>query len=438
MKEWSVEAKVGLFALAALIILAFITLRVSERGGFGKGTYPVYVDLTSAEGLTYKTPVEVAGIQVGYIDTLELVDSRTARLRFQVGKNIEIPVDSQVQVKTKGFLGETYIDITPGQSVEMIAADGQIVTVNPFVDLSQLTSDVHEILSGENEDSLKQILHHIAIFSKNLSDFSEKNHEDWDRIVQNLTMLSSDLRQIVHQNQAMMNATLERIANVARKIDEGQGTLGKLINDDETIDNLNQTLKGINETIGGVSRFRTDFGYHIEYLGVSNDFKNYVSLALKPRPDKYFLLEFIVDPNPSPDEWTTTTDVTTGGTTTTVVSDVSKINRDKFLFSAQLAKKFHDFTFRGGVIESHGGLGIDYDFDFFEAQFSAFDFRTNNGQRPHLKALGKLNLTKNIYLVSGVDDIINPNQAPDWFVGAGFQMIDDDIRSLFGAVKLSP
>jgi len=415
-----------------------MTVRVSDRGGFGKSTYPVYVHLTSAEGLTYRTPVEIAGIQVGFVDDFELVEGRTARLRLQIREDVQLPVDVQAQVRTKGFLGETYIDIVPGQSSEKIVPGGDIVAVNPYIDFSQLTADIHDILSGDDEASLKKILKNLAVFSENLSSFSEKNNQNWDSIVENMAHLSQDLREIVQQNREIMNETMERLASVVRKIDEGRGSLGQLINDDRTVENLNNTLQGLNETIGGVSRFQTEIGYHLEFLGQTEAFKNYVSLALKPRPDKYFLLEFVVDPNPSPVETITTTNVTTGGATTAVTTQTSRIDKNKFLISAQLAKQFHDFTVRGGIIESRGGGGLDYSRGPFGLEFSAYDFRTDNNQRPHLKVMGTVNLTDNIFLLSGVDDMINPQQDPDWFVGAGLQFVDEDIRSLFGAVKLSP
>jgi hypothetical protein len=83
-------------------------------------------------------------------------------------------------------------------------------------------------------------------------------------------------------------------------------------------------------------------------------------------------------------------------------------------------------------------VGLDYEKGPIGLRFSAFDLETHHGERPHLKLLGDLSLTKNIYLVGGADDIIGPRNAPDWFVGAGFRLVDEDIKRVvrFGGRSL--
>ena len=127
--------------------------------------------------------------------------------------------------------------------------------------------------------------------------------------------------------------------------------------------------------------------------------------------------------------------VTSGGASTTVTTERRNKTLDGFRFTAQIAKKYHDFTIRGGLIESSGGVGLDFDKGPVGLSFSAFDFKSTAGQRPHLKALGKANLTSSFYLLGGVDDIINQNQDLAWFLGAGLSFTDDDIKSLFGILS---
>ena len=171
--------------------------------------------------------------------------------------------------------------------------------------------------------------------------------------------------------------------------------------------------------------------YHTEYLGKSEEFKHYVNLTLKPKPDKAFIFDFVSDPSPSPDRITRETTITSGGVSSVVTTETATVSRNKFRFSAQLAKQFYDFTVRGGIIESRGGVGFDYSKGPLGAQFSAYDFETDYNQRPHLKAAGTLNVTKNLYLIGGADDMISKQQDTDWFVGAGIRLVDEDVKSLF-------
>ena len=440
MKRFALETRVGFFVVAALVVAAYATLRVSDRG-FQGGGYSVYVTLDSAEGLTRKTPVEIAGIQVGYIDSLELVDGRRARARLKLDRQVILGNNAKAQVRSKGFLGETYIDVLPGDlSTGQIPSSGEIRATNPYVYLGLIASDMREVT-----DSLKKILAYqpdapLYNILKNMEHFTaalNQNTQNVDQIMSNMARFSGDLRGLMAERKEGLRETMERVNNIVRKVDEGRGTIGRLMNDDEMVENINEAAKGLSETVGGLNRFQLEVDYHTEYLTETKDFKNYVELGLRPRPDKAFLIGFVVDPSPSPTETVTDTVVTTGGTSTTVTTDRNEVDKNKFLVSAELAKTFHDFTLRGGLIESRGGVGLDYRYGPVGIDFSAFDFRTDHNQRPHLKALARLNVTKNFYVVSGVDDFISKQQDPDWFVGAGLHLIDDDIRSLFGAASLA-
>ncbi len=416
--KWGAETKVGLFTLVVLLVIVWITIQISDRGGVQGGGTTVTVILDSAEGLIRKTPVEVAGIQVGHIKKLDLVEGNRARAVLSLSDRVQLGKDAVATVRAKGFLGETYIDLNPGNPKKGKLADGgEIIAANPFVDIGLMAQDAQDLIGR-------------------LRDMTEDNEENVNRMLSSLAEFSEDLRDLMAERKEDLSETMERFRSTSQKIDEGRGTIGRLVNDEEIAENINEAARGVSETIGGVNRFQFEIGYHLEYLGETRDIKNYVGLNLKPRPDKYFILEFIADPNPSPEETTTTTVTTTGGVSTTTVTDESKIHEDDFLISAQLAKSFYDFTFRGGVIESRGGVGLDWRKDPVKVEFSAFDFRREAGRRPHLKAMGSLYLTKNIYLVSGADDFISSQQDPDWFFGAGLSLIDEDIKSLFGAAAL--
>jgi len=440
------EIKVGLFALAALLIIGYATVKVSEQGFGGHRTYTVYAYMTSAEGLTPKTPVEIAGIQVGTLGKAELEDGRVAKVTLKIRKDVQITRDAAIQVRTKGFLGETYIDIQQGDPESgYLGPDDAITASNSYADISQLTSKLNgiaddvqtmttSIKSLFDDDGqgapIREIVMNLRDFTADLKNFSGNNAHNMNRIVYNLAELTEQMRILVLTNRDNINETMYHVQNIARKIDEGQGTLGRLINDDTTIDNLNEAVEGLNETLGGIRRFQFVMGYHLEYLGRSNNFKNYVHLGLRPRPDREFMFDFISDTNPPADRQIIDSTVTVGGTTTTVQTERTVTNRDKFLFSAQFAQWFYNFRLRGGLIESRAGLGVDYRYGPFMASVSAFDFNEFDQGHPHIKGWGTLNLTKTFYLTSGVD--APPNFETNWFVGAGFRFVDNDVKSILG------
>mgnify|MGYP001389563705 CR=1 FL=1 len=445
MKALTPEMKVGIFAAAVIAVLVWATIRVSDKTSVHGGGYTIKAAFDNATGLKLKAPVELAGVQVGVIKEISLEGSRQAIVTIALGKSVKLPADSRAILRTRGFLGETYVELIPGTpDAPVIAAGGEITDTLRTGDINSLVSqfnsiaeDIKAITStlrttvGEGEGSpVNQIVANLNEFTKAIRDVTIRNEGNIDKIALNLAAMTDQLRQVVARGEANLEESMERIASITRKIDEGKGTVGKLVNDEETIDKLNEAVDGLNETMGGFRRLEAEVGYHAEYLANTGDFKNYVSLALKPSPDKAFMLDLVADPNPNPTHTIKTSDVTVGGNTTTVQTDTATVDRNKLRFSAQLAKKFYDFTLRGGIIESTGGVGLDYEKGPVGIQFSAFDFMTRYGQRPHLKAMGVLNVTKNFYLVGGVDDFISNKSERSGFGGAGFRLVDDDIKSM--------
>jgi len=447
----SPESKVGLFAFIAIAVAVYLTLRVGDFKYTGAGTYRIYLMMDSAEGLDKKTPVSVAGIQVGVVEDIELLPDNKARLRLKIREGVVLPRDVVAEVHTKGVLGDVFLELVPGQSPTPIREGETIIRVSPTANFSEVAKNLNEVAVnlksitkslegyvGGDEAVMTKIMKNTEILTRNMAGFSERNRANMDQVVQNLKELTQTLNQIANKSEASVQESILRIENITRTIEEGKGTVGKLIKDPSTAEKLDEALDNVNNLVGGANRLEVELGYHLEYLGNTNDVKHYVGLTLKPRPDKFFILEFVSDPDPSPTRTNTTTDVITPGGRTTVVTEREETDRNKFRLSAMLAKKFYDFTLRAGMIESTGGVGLDYNRGPFGLQFSAFDFSNGDRDRPHLKFMGTFNVTSGLYLLGGVDDPISKRHGPDWFVGAGIRFLDDDIKSLLGIFSARP
>ncbi|MBI2342287.1 MAG: MCE family protein [Deltaproteobacteria bacterium] len=444
------ETKVGLFALAALLVIGFITIKIGSRSFVAGRGYEISVIIDHAIGVKTKTPVEIAGIKVGQVKKVELFDSRRAKLTLLINGDVSLPPGTKAVLRAKGFLGETLVELLPGsgegKAIEggsEIGYEGQGGDVNMLLtqfssiagDVKAVSSALRDMVGADKTSPVWNIVNNLEKFTATLA----QNQANFDKISDNLAELTAALRGTVVESRENVEESLARIASITKKVDEGKGTVGKLVNDDETVNKLNEAVDNLNNALGGLKQLETEIGYHTEYLSQTSDFKHYVNLTLRPKPDKAFIFDFVDDPAPSATRLTRDTTVTTGGTTTTVNTETATIERNKFRFSAQLAKQFYDVTVRGGVIESRGGLGLDYNKGPVGVQFSAFDFQTNYGERPHLKASSTLNVTQNFYLIGGADDMISRRQDTDWFFGAGLRLVDEDVKSLLsvggGALK---
>lgn len=444
--------KVGIFVSVIIVILAYATLRVSQKSILPGGTYDIFLLTDSAEGINKKTPVQVAGIQVGAVSEIGLVGNNQAKITLEISRKVKLSKNAEARIKTIGFLGDTYIELfDPSPSAEKLSPESTIRQVTTYGDLNAvmgeigsiagdvkaITATMKTLMAGE-DSAFARSLNNIEKITSALERVSTRNESEINAIVANLRAMSENLNLLVARNISNVDTALGNTAEITEKIRRGEGTIGRLINDDETVEKLNESIEGLNNLLGGVNRLQVDLGYHTEYLGESEDFKHYVSLALKPKPDKAFLFDFVSDPAPAPVTTLKDTTITSGGTTTTVSEEIETVSPNKFRFSAQFAKKYYDFTFRGGIIESSGGAGVDYNYGPAGLQFSAFDFQTTNDRRPHLKTMGTVNVTRSLYLLGGLDDFVSKQQDPDWFLGAGVKFSDDDLKSLIGLMSVKP
>jgi phospholipid/cholesterol/gamma-HCH transport system substrate-binding protein len=162
---------------------------------------------------------------------------------------------------------------------------------------------------------------------------------------------------------------------------------------------------------------------------LANTFKNYVSLRLQPREDRYYLIQLIDDPrghtqfsqttvrrSPPPD------DEPASYTETRITTT------DDFRFSLQFAKRIAFATFRFGVIESTGGIGADIHLfdDDLEMNIDIFAFGDNTF--PRLRARLAYEVVSRLWVLGGVDDAIN--ETADFFLGAQLRFNDEDLKSI--------
>lgn len=496
MTRLSIEAKVGVFVVAGILVLAYMSMKVGKlKYGPDQG-YDIYGYFDSAEGLVKGVPVQVAGVDVGRVIDIALEKGK-ARVTLELNPDVQIGEDVQAAIRTKGVLGDKYVELILGSPKSPpIKAGGTIRrTVSPAnidsllqqlssigQDIKQLTQSFSGVLGGKDgKASLKIIVDNLRELAQALNETVQKNRNNIDRALDNFAVFSQDLRNIsgtnkdtlreilvnfreasgqlrdaivaigritekidrgegtigrlVNEEQTVdeMNQTLVALKEIAEKINRGEGTIGKLVQDDETVDNINMTLSSINEYLQKEQSFQTYLNYRGEYQFDSDDVKSYVSLRIQPKEDKYYLLQVVDDPAGKETETVYTT--TTNGVATTHTT--REVNKDKLKFSAQIAKRYYDLGLRGGLFESTGGVAADYYLfdDRLVLSLEAFDFDPDRD--PHLKFKADFTPFRFLYVTAGLDDFISNEGKESAFVGLGLHFSDQDLKTLLAGAPLT-
>lgn len=140
MKKIDLELSVGLFIIAGIICLGYLSIKLGKMEVLGSKGYEVYAIFSNSGGLKTGSSVVIAGVDVGRVKAITLEDYQ-ARVILNLPENVNIQEDAIASIKTRGLIGEKYIEITPGGSEKLIPPGGRIRETQPAVDLEELISN---------------------------------------------------------------------------------------------------------------------------------------------------------------------------------------------------------------------------------------------------------------------------------------------------------
>lgn len=466
MAKLNAEAKVGLLVIVGSILLLYMTFAVGKYQFGEKKGYILQATFDSVAGLDIKSAVRMAGVKIGLVENVELEDSR-ARVTMRIYPEVKIVSGTEAVIKTKGLLGEKYVEFVPVKNkapqkpstTVTYYRDGERVqaTVSPSDvdklinqlsaisdDIKQVTASLSQVFGTERgARSMEDILNDLRQTTANIKDFSTTLQGDGSEMVMRLNELVASLNGVVGENRDSIKVTMENIKeasksaelalasidNAARKIDRGEGTIGKLVNDDSVYNNIDSAAKGISDYSTRIERMKTIVAFRSEYM--FPEAKSYATLELKPRMDQYYIFEILSDPFSNYNRTTTTT---TPGSTV-----VTETYEDKFKFSLEFAKRWGNLAVRLGLIESTGGAGADYYVFDDRIKFSVdswnYGSKEPDNNRAHVKATATVGLGKTLFMNAGYDNILNSRRASG-FAGLGLRFDDNDLKYLMGSVPI--
>lgn len=134
MKESHIQIIVGLFVSLGLACMAYISINLGQVDFFDSGYYPIKATFSSATGLKKDTNIEIAGVKVGKIKSVELINYE-AVVTMLISHGVKIQDDAIASVRTKGILGEQYIEILPGGSEVVLGPGDALFDTEPPFDL---------------------------------------------------------------------------------------------------------------------------------------------------------------------------------------------------------------------------------------------------------------------------------------------------------------
>ncbi|RME25550.1 MAG: MCE family protein [Deltaproteobacteria bacterium] len=495
MKKLITPFKVGLLTII-VVVASFMALRTVEQGALGSGgTYRLHAVLDNVLGVAKRSRVVMAGIDVGYIESIDLVEGR-ARLNLRIRNDVTLYRDASLAKVSESLLGDKIIDLSPGSDKQHPLKDGDYIRnvyeekdfSEIFRTLDGITRDINSVTTSlrrtlgqlDRQDSLggvmarmNEIADNVATLSREINDtfhtgrakiegilddvagISSGTRGRYKEILENIRVVSEQMKTLVQNLNGIVgrgegdlkqsvsdvrrtldkaHSALERLDNLVAKVERGEGSIGRLVTEDTTLDKVEGVIDDVTSITRPLSRLKIDVDLRSEYHVNQNAAKNYLSFRLMPRPDKYYMFELIDDPRGKVDVVETCV-----GTETCPEDQRQKEIRitDDLKWSLQFAKRLYFAAFRFGIIEGTGGVGLDFYFfdDDLQLRFDLFQFGKNEfgvEALPRLKAMLVYRpswLARHVYFAAGGDDFFN-RDVFDYFFGAGISFTDRDLKAI--------
>lgn len=133
MKKIDTEIVVGIFIFIGLLAMAYTSINLGQVEFFKNDYYPLKARFTTVTGLKTNTAVEIAGVKIGKVENIRL-DNYQAVVTIDIKKGIKIQDDAIAAIRTRGILGEQYIEILPGGSDNILKPGDEIFDTEPPFD----------------------------------------------------------------------------------------------------------------------------------------------------------------------------------------------------------------------------------------------------------------------------------------------------------------
>lgn len=233
------KLKVGIFVITGLIVLTISVFMLGSNKSYFQDSVQLISFFDSVQGLNTGAIVSLAGVKVGNIESIDYDESKNlVKVIFLVDENYarKIKTDSIIEIRTQGALGDKYLYISPGQAETTVTNNTELK--------AEFGKDILAVLNKRGSESDK-IFDTIQDLNKVIKGIAEQNKltsaiSKLDQAAGNLNESSLKIKQAL--NSGKLEKSINKMDNILEKIDNGQGTLGALINDRSIHERLKSIL----------------------------------------------------------------------------------------------------------------------------------------------------------------------------------------------------
>jgi len=277
------EVLVGLIVTAAIVVTVLGSLWLA-RGGLSKG-YPLYAKFPWGAGLKQGQPVLLVGVNVGYVDQVDLHQDGTLVTTLRIQNAYNVPVTSKAAVIPNGIFGDQAVALTPSKPDPRSFKHGDTVPIGPSTPgIAELTSKADSITRSVNKmtsalehemvagGGIRDLRNTISATNKMVNEFAAVASEQSRQLTATMTSLRRATSAIdpakvdstitnfraASSNLAAMSTDLKQTTRkldaIIAKVDSGNGSAAKLLNDPGVYNDVRQLLQRMDSLVADIKK----------------------------------------------------------------------------------------------------------------------------------------------------------------------------------------
>jgi len=280
MSDHRSDIQIGLFAVIAVLLLAMMILVFGGFKDFLANTYTVTAYFADASGATDGTPVRLLGIDIGRVRRIALAKEHGGVvMKLDIRNDVDIPSDAPLAIKQEGFIANTYLEFSMGKPTTntympkngSAVVEGKISTFASYMETA--TAAVAEV-SGKLSSSVGGISEGLLKLTNNLNDITgdEEFRKNLKGMAANTNAVTAELKEklpglldnfngAVKQAQASMGQT-QALLDTYRKL--GDETRAQVAKQGDNLDKLQASLRQTSENVSALASSLNDIAVAVK------------------------------------------------------------------------------------------------------------------------------------------------------------------------------
>ncbi len=300
------EVKVGITVFLAVVV-AIIGFRFMRDVPLFGSSLKISSTFEKADGISTGSLVYVKGVRIGSVNSVELTPESNVQVGMSIDTEIKIPQDSKASLTSLGIVEGKSIVIELGTSSEFVETGDMIEgdyaqtimetlgqqgeqlgsdVSNSINELNQFLRQLNETVDDETRVKLDETLNNLVDASNRVATLLEQKQGDIDQAIESGSRVISQLDTLTTENRPKVDSLMTSIQqnveqlsvvreeletataslnSILDKLNTGEGTMGKLINDSSVYDNLDSLTIELNRLVKGINE---DPGRYLKHMSV--------------------------------------------------------------------------------------------------------------------------------------------------------------------------